>query len=455
MDFKTRLPFLLLWVCSLQAMAQSGQNFTASPYSNFGLGEVLNNNFTQAGYSSQSHSGAYSYSLLNPATLGNLQYTTLDFGLSARTGSVQSGSNVQGFRGGSLNYLAMGYKSWHTALKIRPKSNADSTKRIKKLPLEWNSAFALYPSTSVGYNYVFESQNPIKTLTAHSGIGGINVVDWAHGLRIGNHVSFGYSLGYMFGQLTDNSIFSFPDSAEYNFVGDEKRVLLRGYQHRAGGLFQFRMDSTYHKLGFSFGFHSGMKGNQSRLTRTLEYSSGGSLYAIDTVVLSETGYQKFKMPSSLGLGYTFQWRRKWSLGLDYRFTRWGNYSAFFSHTSQMANRSDFGFTFILNPADEKLSKQKHQPIPIRLGARYSQTQNVFTSSGVKTTIEEQGAFFGFGLPLTRRYFDNRVLRSVINVQIDYITRGKNSNGLAREQYVGATVGLNLGDIWFVRRKFGD
>jgi hypothetical protein len=187
----------------------------------------------------------------------------------------------------------------------------------------------------------------------------------------------------------------------------------------------------------------------------LEYSSTGFLYAIDTIILNVSDKQKFTMPSSFAAGYTFQYRRRWSIGLDYKNTLWGNYSAFFSPGNKLATRNDYGITFMLNPVDEKMPRQKHHPIPIRLGARYSETQNVFTIGGNSTTIKEQAAFFGFGIPFTRRYYDSRVLRSLVNIQIDYITRGQLSTGLAKEQYIGATVGFNLGDIWFVRRKFGD
>ena len=71
MNCKSILLLSGLALASVQLGAQSsGQNFTNSPYSNFGLGEVLNTNFAQAGFQGQTFSGAYSYSFQNPATLG-------------------------------------------------------------------------------------------------------------------------------------------------------------------------------------------------------------------------------------------------------------------------------------------------------------------------------------------------------------------------------------------------
>jgi hypothetical protein len=83
----------------------------------------------------------------------------------------------------------------------------------------------------------------------------------------------------------------------------------------------------------------------------------------------------------------------------------------------------------------------------------AETQNVLTSSGNPYTVTEQRAFVGFGIPLSRRYYDNRTLRSVVHLQADYLTRGKNAGGLAREEYLLLSLSMNLGDIWFQRRKF--
>ncbi|NBP06811.1 MAG: hypothetical protein EBV15_11465, partial [Bacteroidetes bacterium] len=81
------------------------------------------------------------------------------------------------------------------------------------------------------------------------------------------------------------------------------------------------------------------------------------------------------------------------------------------------------------------------------------TQNVLTSSGSPYTVSENRAFIGFGIPLSRRYYDNRSLRSIVHFQADYIRRGKNATGLAREEYLVFSLSMNLGDIWFQRRKF--
>lgn len=435
----------------LQLSAQSsGQNITSSPYSNFGLGEILNQNLIQSGSMGQTWSGAYSYSLLNPATLGNLRYSTLDFGVGYKTGQVKSGSEVQGFHGGSLNYLNLAFPTLQRNKRIKDSSSGKVKYHVRSFG--WNSYFSLYPSTSVGYNYTFENTVPFKTSTAHSGKGGVNNIEFGNALRFGKYIRLGYSVAHQFGQLSDRSLFTAPDSFQYDIIDDLKVVNIRGLQQTAGLLFQFSHDSIYHRIGFSYRWNSNMKAQTQRLARTLEYQDGG--YSVMDTVMNQSGhYTKITMPASFGVGYYVQYRRRIGLGLDYRVQKFGNYAAFFQPALKLADRKDYGITLVLNPEDEKTSTEKHQKFPVRIGATYSSTQNVFTINNQATTITETGAFIGFGIPFTRRYFDNRILRSVIQVQVNYLQRGKDLPGLAMEKYLMVNLGFNLGDIWFQRRKY--
>ena len=458
MDIKKTLCILsLLGITTLKAQT-AGQNYTLSPYSNYGLGELIQPNFIQAGAASQTFNGAYNYSLINPATLGNLRYATLDFGMNGRFGNIRSGNETQSFNGGSFSYLSMAFNNYKTD-KRKPYEetvNGRVVKKVKSTPYAWNSAISLFPATSVGYNYNYESSTPFRNRTAHVGNGGINVLELAQAVKLGKYLQLGYSGGYMFGQLKDNAVFSFPDTIGFQFVEDVRVVDVKGLQHRAGLLLSLEKDSVAHHLGFSYGFHTGMRANLSRTAQTLELISSGGinrLLVVDTVLDEQTGNRPFTMPASFGVGYQFRFRRAFSISLDYRKSMWGNYSAFFNPGGRMTNRSDYGLTFILNPMDEKTPGKKRMRPPVRFGASMAETQNVLTSAGNPYTVTEQRAFVGFGIPLSRRYYDNRTLRSMVHLQAEYLTRGKNAGGLAREEYLLFSLSMNLGDIWFQRRKF--
>jgi hypothetical protein len=93
--------------------------------------------------------------------------------------------------------------------------------------------------------------------------------------------------------------------------------------------------------------------------------------------------------------------------------------------------------------------------PVRVGGVLSETQYLFEKAGSTSTnqIVQQRAFVGFGIPIVRRYYDNTVLSSVVHLQVDYIQRGLATDGLAKEQFINVSLGLQLGDLWFQRRKF--
>lgn len=429
----------------------SGQNFTISPYSNFGLGEVTNANISEAGYNHHTYSGSYSHSFMNPATLCNLQYTTFDFGLNLKQGLIQSQDAKRSFYGGGLSYLNLAFRTVNKSIPVYTDS-AGVKKKKKNIPIHWNSSLGIYPVTTIGYNYTAEDTTPFLTRALHSGKGGINSLQFGNGIGIGKNIAIGYSASYLFGQISDRSVFTAPDSADLMLVDDEKSVYIHGLQNQLGILYQFQLDSTYHKFGASLKWFSAMAASRQRFTQVFGYS-GGSVSSVDTVLDNSTPYEHFSVPSAYGFGYNFQWRKKWSIGLDYYHQRWGNYNAFFQQNQKLANRTDYGITFILNPVDEKLAGTKRMAIPFRMGARFSNTQNVFTNAGVETNIQEQSVFVGFGIPFVRRYYNNEVLRSMINFRVDYTTRGTLNNGLVKEQYLVGTITFNLGDIWFQRRKF--
>jgi hypothetical protein len=144
------------------------------------------------------------------------------------------------------------------------------------------------------------------------------------------------------------------------------------------------------------------------------------------------------------------------LALDYRQQSWGGLDPmFFDAGRKYTTRKDYGVTFTLNPNDFKHPSHKKMRWPVRVGGVLSETQYSFVnSSGTATNqIVQQRAFVGFGIPIVRRYYDNTVLSSVVHLQVDYIQRGLATDGLAKEQFINVSLGLQLGDMWFQRRKF--
>ncbi|MSP57738.1 MAG: hypothetical protein CK532_02425 [Flavobacteriales bacterium] len=437
------------------AQTTGGQNITLSPYSNFGIGEWLDYDFVQNGANLHTRTGAYSYSLSNPATLGNLYYTTFNLGMSVKSSQISTSNASQTFQGGGLSYMALAFKTWDYYVR---KVHYDSLLKIKTIAstrFAVNSSFSLHPISSIGYQYTIENKTPFLNRTTHNGFGGLNAIEMSHALKLGSHASIGYSASYLFGDINDQSVFSIPDSTSLHILEDLKAVSMHGMEQKLGVLFYVKKDSTYHTFGGSTQFYSNLNGQESRLTRTMELA-GSNVYIVDTVLNLNTPKTAFSLPKSFGMGYTFQYRQSWSLALDYRQQDWKNNSAiFFDAGRSYTTRKDYGFTFTIHPNDIKLPKQKKIKSPIRFGAVLSETQFEFAGTPAVPAYQlaQQRAFIGFGLPIKTRYYDNTILTSLIQIQLDYTQRGTTKFGLAKEQFFMVKLGFQLGDVWFQRRKF--
>jgi len=445
--------FLVTFGVQLNAQGTSGQNFTGSPFSSYGLGEWTGSNFLQANTAMNTHSGYYSYSLYNPATLGSVRYTTLDLSGGYKEGLITSGSQQQSFTGGGLNYLSLAFPVWKYLKKeVIGYDSAKKLKRLKYVPYGAASSLVLKPLTTVGYAYFLDNdKGSLPTRTSYRGTGGIDVFQWNLGFRLANKLNIGYGLGYVFGSLKENSLFSVPDSLSLGVVEDSKVNVIRGIQQQFGLLANFKLDSTYHKIGLSYEMYSGLSGTQNQLTRNLEVF-GGYTSIMDTIYINNGVKKDFTMPTAIGIGYGFQFRRAFSLNFDLRKQVWGNVNTFFDKTKHK-DRMDYGVSLVLNPVDEKAPNERKMKPPIRFGYVYSTTQNVYSYAGAEHQVIEQRMSVGFGLPFVQRYYDNSVITNMVNVNIQYLTRGFKVGGMPSEQYLVLGLGLQLGDIWFAKRKY--
>jgi len=71
-------------------------------------------------------------------------------------------------------------------------------------------------------------------------------------------------------------------------------------------------------------------------------------------------------------------------------------------------------------------------------------------------FSEYGISFGLGLPVIKsvRIEEEKLpVVSRVNITAEYIKRGTTNNGLIEENYFNLTLGLNLNDKWFTKRKY--
>ncbi len=436
----------------LHAQGSSGQNFIRSPYTNYGLGEWMNTQFYQTGTAGHTYSGHFSYSLSNPATLGNMRYTVLDFGGNYKNGNTTQGNQVYDFQGGNFEYMSLALPIWKTVTqKLLSYDSSKNQKLWRYTPYGATSAISLRPLTTMGYAYYIDEQSVLPTRTAYQGSGGLNLLQWNTGFRLGDWVNLGYGIGSIFGNTRDNAIFTVRDSFALGGVEDSRSIKYRGLQQHVGLLLETKIDSTYHKLGLTYEWFSGAQADVTRMVRSMEIISGISR-VLDTVLNEVSIPQEVLIPRSFGVGYSFRYRRSWMLALDWRRQMWSQFSGVNgAHT--LRDRNDYSATLFINPMDMKSSNEKKMKVPVRLSYALGESQIMLQEGSRSTGLVEQRYGLGFGIPIIRRYFDNTALTNIIQLNVQYMTRSSAFGGFPKEEFITVGLGVQLGDIWFSKRKY--
>jgi len=438
--------FLTLSACFVVtlAMAQPKNN---SPFSRFGLGDVLNQNFANlrsAPGLTNAYNNAYHLNLQNPASLGFMQMAAFDFGLYGRNSTWESQSET-GERqtndnwSGNLSHLALGFT-------LNNPINDLLDREVRNF--SWGMSFALVPYSLVGFTVQTEGEVPNigNVVSQFRGEGGTNQFLWSNGFRY-KQTAVGFNLGYLFGRIenTVGVIFEdIPAGFQDRFVDD---FSINGFTWRFGAQHNFIFNAGDAKkvkvltLGVTASSNSSLNTNSSQFFTRFNPSYVLAL-ANDTIVNTSGIEGNATLPGQIGAGIVFAGGSKYKIGINYDQTFWSNYQ----NDAQPEDfddtfRASFGAEYIPDYASyNKFWKR----IRYRVGAFIGTDPRSIDGE----QIEERGITFGFGLPVTlpRRQV------SFINISAEFGRRGGNTS--LQETYGEFTVGFTLNDnSWFRKRKF--
>jgi len=147
------------------------QNSTQSPYSNFGIGELCGGEFSQMtalGGLSQTAGSRYQNSSLNPATLGALRYSVLDFGFHGSTGKITARSKRRDINNGGFGYLNMAFPTLNKNLLTGTYRDSSGNSKPRLLKIAMGSAFGIAPVSGVGFNYTLSDSTILRHDVYHN-----------------------------------------------------------------------------------------------------------------------------------------------------------------------------------------------------------------------------------------------------------------------------------------------
>ncbi len=404
----------------------SAQNRISSPYSRFGIGDVLSNNgvynMAMGGISYGVYS-PYFVNTSNPASYAAFDSLSFIFDVGAHT--KQSRLITQDLTQ-SANYTSLG-------------------NLLFGFPVTrwWKSSFGLMPYTMVGYKMLETriDENAGKVNFLFEGTGGINQAYLGNSISLSRNFSVGFNFSYLFGTIDKSRADEFPDSIfKLNYKSLNSARVHDVYLNYGILYHKEGKKGMQYNAGLVFSNTSKISVSENRLDYLYFKSSSGVDLPSDTIQNRKTVNGNIKLPMNIGAGFSLGKTDKWLIGSDFQWQQWEKYS-YFGISDSLKNSIRFSLGGSFTPSVSTVSGY-WQRITYRGGVRYSKSYLELRNE----RINEFGISLGIGLPLPRT-------RSTINLAAEFGSRGTISNNLIKESFVKFTLGLSIFERWFIIKKY--
>lgn len=402
-------------------------NNTTSPYSRFGLGDLQSYSFGRTsamGGASLASRNAQQINISNPAS-----YTAVDslaflfeFGLNGKFSNYRSDISSLNTNDVNFRYFAMNFQitNWMA------------------------TSIGLLPYSDIGYD-ISVSENIPNTgniTSAYFGEGSLSKAYFGLAIEPVKNISVGTNLNYMFGSLNRNAQIYFLDASDFYSIQKYESIRLSDFYLNFGLQATLPLKEN-HQITFAAvlenkpaikGFYKDLvekelTSNQTTDTDTLTPNTAAEMAGV------------LKMPLSLGFGVSYEIKNSLEINADFYHQSWENANFFGSVNSDLTDLNKFAVGAEWIP--DKFSIRSYlNKIAYRAGIKYEQSYIMLNNHH----INDFGISFGVGLPIYRS-------SSTINVSAEVGRRGTKKDGLILENYAKFNLGVNLYDLWFIKRKF--
>ena len=421
--------FLHIYFLSLFSIV-NGQFTSHSPYSKFGIGDILQKGFAQnraLGGIGVGLRAKNRINYLNPASYSSQDTMSFifDVGLSGNYSTLETTETNQITRDINVNHIAISFP----IIKV------------------WKSSFGVVPFSKVSYNLISQ-ENSEENLNSYNilynGKGGINQFYFGNSVLIGNHVALGMNISYLFG-----------------IIERSKTIRLTDYTYQAFTNFNDKVNIGDFYLDYGLQFFSNIN-EKNKLTLGLTFTNKTNINAeydslavrdfipfrADTFNRANYSKETILLPRKIGVGLTYELDKKLTIGFDYISENWKK-ALFPGQGDTLANSSSFrfGLEYTPIPLTTAVRSKYWQRINFRLGGHY--TKSFLLIGG--NQLVDYGLSLGLGLPLKseKKLFTN----TSFGITYEFGQRGTLDNGLIQETYHLLSIGLTLYDFWFFKPKY--
>ncbi len=416
--FKQTLCAFLLVLFSGIALAQNNTN---SPYTRYGYGNLASPNFGNS-----RAMGGIAYGLrdglqinpLNPASYTAVDSLTFIFegGFSMQNDNLSNGTLKLNVKNSSFDYLAMQFRM-HRMLSL---------------------SVGLLPFSNVGYN-VAQSYSETETSPAYTkqlyGDGGLHQVYGGVGFKPFKNLSIGANIGFLWGTIDRSLTMIYPSFPSSSGSGTTTPSYTEGTHV---SIKSYKLD-----LGIQY---TQPIGEKHSVTLGAVFSPGHNLsndtyiQTTTSVVNTKDTVATFGIPTSYGVGFTYKYDNRLTIGADYSMEQWGKVT-YMNQPDAFCDRTKISVGAEYIPSH--MSRNYLGLIKYRAGG-YFQTPYYKTEKGERAA-REWGVSAGFGLPLPRT-------RSVISVTAQYVHIKGLQPAMLTENVLKLSVGITFNERWFMKRK---
>ncbi|WP_302152075.1 OmpP1/FadL family transporter [Bacteroides congonensis] len=418
--FKHTLCALLLMMVTGMAIAQNNTN---SPYTRYGYGDLSDQSFgnskAMGGIAFGLRDGAQ-INPLNPASYTAIDSLTFLFegGVSLQNMNVSGGGVKLNAKNSSFDYLAMQFR-------LHP--------RIAM-------SVGLLPFSNVGYSVSdSKDENGVSQTRSFTGDGGLHQLYGGIGVKVLKNLSLGVNASYFWGDITRTRTIIYPATSEsYSYV-QQIGVSVSDYKLDFGAQYTQEL-SKKHSVTIGAVFSPKHKlNNDYTITTQASTTNSNDLDAT------------LELPNMFGVGFTYNYDRRLTVGVDYSLQQWSK-AKFGVAATDDATRAEFEETYAYNDRHKISVGAEYIPnligrsylshIKYRLGAYY--TTPYYKIDG-KKAAREYGVTAGFGLPVPRS-------RSILSISGQFVRVSGQETNFVNENIFRVSIGLTFNERWFFKRR---
>ncbi len=397
------------------------QSIGNSPYSRYGIGDVLKEGTTRNQGMGGAAIGLPDYRFINyvnPALLSFNKVVTFEGGLLYQYKSINSNFESQKSVGAIPSYGIFSFpitKKWTSSLGLRP-----------------NSIIAFQRK----YSEIVVGDSSSQLFVNETGQGGFNTIFLGNGVEISKNFSIGAEVSYNFGRRELESRFGLGQVSPFIQNVLVKRENYNGFGYKLGAFYSVKLDSTGRTaLGIGLTYRANTTYNTNVFISGQTQGLGLSL----TEDTFDTYSFKTQVPQTLSLGIGLKRANAWGVAFDINYTPWSKFESNFENPKGLdVLNYRFGVEYVPN---------------------YRSVTSIFSRSIYRAGFYydpymfelDQGKFNEFGMNIGLSMPIKKI--NFLNIGITLGRRGTLENNLILENFARVSFGFTINDPnWFRRFK---